>query len=151
MSGGRRQMHASVLQLLAPLLLITATCCNGNGGGMQDMVSAALQYLNSGGAPLPGSPPVQAPAPARSLSRAPIPAPAVRNITGTSSLLQSEPSSDRTRVSLPVCSDFSNLRELPGTLTDLHWHCLCHWMKYLHMAGICVAGNCACPRCNVSA
>ena len=86
---------------------------------MQDMVSAALQYLNSGNSPLPGPPPAQAPSQAENLPSPPAYLHAAGNISGTTSLLQAEALPERTRgVTLPLCGDFSQVQQLTGALTS---------------------------------
>ncbi len=88
---------------------------------MQDMVSAALQYLSSGDpsspAPPPAPVPALAPSTARSVPRAPITMPAARNISGTSSFAQAQAQQDWSKgTRLPPCSNFSQMQQLTGDL-----------------------------------
>lgn len=103
--------------LRAILWLVAALSCGANGGGMQDMVSAALQYLSSSDPSSPAPPPAPAEAlnTLRSAPRAPMPVPAVRNISGTSSFAQAQAQPEWTKgTRLSPCGNFSQMQQLTG-------------------------------------
>jgi hypothetical protein len=115
---------------------------------MQDMVSAALQYLNSGNSPLPGPPPAQAPSQAENLPSPPAYLHAAGNISGTSSLLQAEALPERTRgVTLPLCGDFSQVQQLTGALR--HLSACTYPLTRMEACGAGVWQTCTCSECKI--
>lgn len=131
-------MHRPGVLVRSVLALLLATLCfQADGGGMQDMVAAALQYVSSGNAAEPASPPAPAPMPARHSALGPGSAPPARNISVTNSFAQAQPPPERTRSlpnsTLPFCSSSLQLTQLTGVCSTSpslpSAHCFPHMLR----------------------